>query len=252
MRTSNWTALSALALALTVTACGDNGSSDDTSTTVAMTTTTTPDGTTTTPDPTTGEDPSTTNVDPSTTNVDPSTTTGPDPSTTDPDPSTTGGGAYTCDDYCTIFLAACADFPVYDNQAACVEQCNQWPEGEMGAVDGDSLACRYYHVTVASMTDPMIHCPHASPNGDLTCVDPAAPTCAAYCTEYFKNCTDDNNVYVDEADCNTKCEPWYQGDMADVDGDTVGCRLYHAGAALGDPIVHCPHASPSGGGVCVP
>lgn len=249
MRTSNWTALSALALALTVTACGDNGGSDETT----NMTTTVPDGTTTTPDPTTGEDPSTTMVDPSTTMVDPSTTTGPDPSTTDPDPSTTTtGGAYTCADYCTIFLDACADFPVYDNDAACIEQCEQWPEGVEGAVDGDSLGCRYYHVTVASMTDPMIHCPHASPNGDLTCVDPAAPTCAAYCTEYFKNCTDDNNVYVDEADCLDKCEPWYQGSMADVVGDTVGCRLYHAGAALSDAPTHCPHASPSGGGVCVP
>jgi len=250
MRTSNWTALSALALALTVAACGDNGSDD--TTTMTMTTTTMPstDGTTT-PDPTTGEDPSTTMVDPSTTMVDPSTTMV-DPSTTDVDPSTTGGGAYTCADYCAIFLDACQDFAVYANEAACLDQCAQWPLGELGAVDGDSLGCRLYHVTVASMVDPIVHCPHASPNGDLTCVDPAAPTCAAYCTEYFKNCTDDNNVYIDEADCNAQCNPWYQGSMADIDGDTVGCRLYHAGAALGDAPVHCPHASPGGGGVCVP
>ena len=46
------------------------------------------------------------------------------------------------------------------------------------------------------------------------------------------------------------CKMWYAGTDADTAGDTIGCRTYHAGAALGDPVTHCPHASPSGGGVC--
>jgi hypothetical protein len=32
-----------------------------------------------------------------------------------------------------------------------------------------------------------------------------------------------------------------------MSGDTLGCRLYHATAAATNPILHCPHAGPTGG-----
>ncbi len=33
-----------------------------------------------------------------------------------------------------------------------------------------------------------------------------------------------------------------------MEGDTLGCRLYHGGApAITDPVLHCPHAGPTGG-----
>ena len=121
----------------------------------------------------------------------------------------------------------------------------------MGAVDGDSLACRYYHVTVASMTDPMIHCPHAGPNGAGECVDPNAPTCDGYCTVYFMNCKNDLNLYNDMQNCLDQCAPWYPGVKGDTAGNSIGCRDYHAGVALGDPDLHCPHAGPGGAMVCV-
>ncbi len=262
MRTSNWTALTALALALTVPACGDDKGDDESTTT----TNTTP-ATTTTPmtSGTTDEDPTTGVVDPTTgpdpTN-DPSTSTGPDPSTTLPstDPTTettddstttTGGVDLSCDAYCATYVTACKDFSEYDNEAACLAQCGQWPVGDPAAIDGDSLGCRTYHVTVASTTEPNVHCPHAGPSGAGVCVSPDAPTCADYCGVYFDNCKDNLNLYNDEADCLATCASWYPGTKGEVVGDTVGCREYHAGAAFGDPDVHCPHAGPGGADVCV-
>jgi hypothetical protein len=38
--------------------------------------------------------------------------------------------------------------------------------------------------------------------------------------------------------------------LGDTSGDTLGCRLYHAGAAggsAGNAMIHCPHAGPTGG-----
>jgi hypothetical protein len=38
--------------------------------------------------------------------------------------------------------------------------------------------------------------------------------------------------------------------MGDTTQDSLACRTYHAGAAAGDPDVHCRHAGPVGGGTC--
>jgi hypothetical protein len=54
-----------------------------------------------------------------------------------------------------------------------------------------------------------------------------------------------------ETDCATDCAGWPAGEPGDTDGNTTHCRLYHAEVAVGDPVLHCPHASPDGGGVCV-
>lgn len=40
------------------------------------------------------------------------------------------------------------------------------------------------------------------------------------------------------------------GASADKDGNTLGCRAYHAGAAKMDATTHCSHAGPGGDGVC--
>ncbi len=182
------------------------------------------------------------------TTTEPMTTT--DPSTTD-GTTTDGNADLTCENYCGIYTTACKDFAEYDNAEACMSQCKQWPVGEANATGGDSLGCRLYHVTVASTTEPMVHCPHAGPNGAATCVDADAPTCDAYCTAYFASCTADLNLYSDMADCTTQCAPWWPGKTGDAGGDSIGCRLYHAGVAMADPNTHCPHAGPGGADVCV-
>jgi len=254
MRTSLWLLTSLFTV--TVAACGDDGSGTATDTTMAtMTATMTAtmpstmtDGTgSSTAEPTTAEP---TTVEPTT--VEPTTaseTT--EAPTTDATTTTGGGDELTCDNYCEIYETACKDFSAYQNTAACLAQCGQWPLGEINATGGDSLGCRLYHVTVASGSEPNVHCPHAGPSGDGVCADGAAPTCESYCTTYFANCKDDLNLYTDMDDCMKRCSGWYPGKLNDAGGDSVGCRLYHAGAAIADAPLHCPHAGPGGADVCV-
>ena len=185
-------------------------------------------------------------------------------STTDPDTGddtedtgdtgpddTTGGDALSCANYCAIYLDACNDFTAYANEQDCLDNCAQWPIGTEVDTADDTLGCRIYHATVASSTDPEMHCPHAGPNGDATCVAEEAPTCDVYCMRFFDNCTGELNTFVDMADCMDQCGDWYPGTEADVEGHTVGCHSYHANASAGDPEMHCPHAAPGGGGICV-
>ena len=165
--------------------------------------------------------------------------------------SGTGDALLDCASYCDIYLDACGDFSEYANPQHCMDHCQQWPIGVSEDVAGDTLGCRTYHVTVASSTDPALHCPHAGPSGDGVCVAEEAPDCTLYCSRYFNNCTGELGVYVDEADCLAQCEPWYPGSSGDTQGDSIGCRAYYAGLAAGDPQTHCPSAGPGGGDQCV-
>ncbi|HWE28824.1 MAG TPA: hypothetical protein VHB97_12525 [Polyangia bacterium] len=84
------------------------------------------------------------------------------------------------------------------------------------------------------------------------------PTCAAYCAKIEMNCTAGTDggghaQYTSANACNTYCTSaaaWPAGKVGDVSGNTIGCRLYHAGAAASDPTTHCPHAGPTGGDMC--
>jgi hypothetical protein len=91
----------------------------------------------------------------------------------------------------------------------------------------------------------------------------AGLSCEVYCTQVTANCkstgtfppdkadTDGGNQqYVTKQGCLNECAKTPLGDINDKTGDTVGCRQYHSGAAQMDPKLHCPHAGPSGGGVC--
>lgn len=160
-------------------------------------------------------------------------------------------GDPTCSAYCTIYLDACQDFSEYANEQDCADNCAQWPVGTADDVGGDSLGCRTYHATVASSTDPSLHCPHAGPSGDMTCVDDQAPQCELYCTRYFNNCEGDLNLWADRDECMTECATWYPGQGTDDAGDSVGCRSYYANLASADPDLHCPNAGPGGGEACV-
>ncbi|WAS95968.1 hypothetical protein [Nannocystis punicea] len=254
MRKAAWIFTAPMILGLV--ACGDNGGST-TETTTDNATQATTTGTDTTDETTTGTATESTTTGTETETTAPTTTspTTTSPTTTTTDDTTTDttttGGELTCDAYCGIYQEACVDFAEYDNMQACLDQCGQWPVGTPADTAGDTLGCRMYHVTVASTVDANEHCPHASPNGAGVCVDAAAPACADYCTTYFANCENDLNLYNDEADCLDQCSHWYPGTTADTAGDTVGCRLYHAGVAQTDDVTHCPHAGPGGAGVCV-
>jgi plastocyanin/tartrate dehydratase beta subunit/fumarate hydratase class I family protein len=79
-----------------------------------------------------------------------------------------------------------------------------------------------------------------------------APTCADYCKVIMANCTGDNLQYKDEGTCVAGCTAakLTAGTDKDTDKNTLGCRIYHAGAAKTDAKLHCPHAGATGGDVC--
>lgn len=81
--------------------------------------------------------------------------------------------------------------------------------------------------------------------------------CASYCTTLTANCTAANVQFTDSGACNTYCvrartapDFWSQGTTGATSGDTLACRTTHAGLATADPVIHCPHAGPSGGDTC--
>lgn len=80
----------------------------------------------------------------------------------------------------------------------------------------------------------------------------AALTCASYCTTIQANCLDaaSNRQYIDTPSCTASCGFMPVGAASDTQGNTLGCRTYHAGAAAGNPTLHCPHAGPGGDGAC--
>jgi hypothetical protein len=80
--------------------------------------------------------------------------------------------------------------------------------------------------------------------------DAAAASCADYCTEIMTNCTGTDAQYTNTDQCMAACLAFPQGTPGTQSGDSLECRVYHAGAALGDPDTHCVHAGPAGGGAC--
>lgn len=230
----------------------DDTNADDSSGSVGETTSSSTDAMTTamtmTTAPTTAETLSTTT---NTTDGETGTGTTDDPSTDDTAPESTGSAEVSCEEYCSVYAASCVDHTEYANEQDCMDNCAQWPVGEAADTAVDSLGCRLYHATVAGSTDPEMHCPHAGPSGDATCVNADSPTCDVYCMRYFESCEGNLNAFADEAECMAECSTWYAGTFKDTEGHTIGCHSYHAMAAMSDAETHCPHAGPGGGGICV-
>ncbi|MFT7623185.1 MAG: hypothetical protein ACI9WU_002363, partial [Myxococcota bacterium] len=171
-----------------------------------------------------------------------------------------------CDNYCDLSATNCgADNELYADDDACMTACGNFVDtGDAGATAGDSVQCRIYHLGVAGSdadVSAAIHCSHGGIDGDGICadVDPT-PTCAAYCDSVMVSCPADGDTaqYADMDSCLSYCTTWGQlalGTLDDIDGNTVGCRMYHSGVAASDldngsDAIHCPHAGPHGGNVC--
>jgi len=78
-------------------------------------------------------------------------------------------------------------------------------------------------------------------------------TCASYCATIATNCTVANLMYGNNDECLATCLRFNEGASSDTGGNTLGCRLYHAGNAGGPAAnadTHCRHAGPGGDGVC--
>ena len=75
-------------------------------------------------------------------------------------------------------------------------------------------------------------------------------TCDAYCTNIMKNCTGDQLEYLNIDICKGMCSHFELGPADHLNQDTLSCRSYHAISAAQDPLTHCKHAGPTGGGHC--
>ena len=169
-----------------------------------------------------------------------------------------------CENYCHLAQTNCTEGnELYADEAACMSACDDLvDDGEPGATAGDSVQCRIYHLGVAGSADaggPDLHCAHGAPDGGGVCVDALPdPSCDEYCTAVMASCGADTTTaqYASYDDCMSYCDGWAKlplGTAGDTEGNTVGCRTYHAGVAAtsdDDAILHCPHAGPHGGGVC--
>lgn len=75
-------------------------------------------------------------------------------------PGGDGACGANCDGYCSIALKACGD--KYADEMTCKTACEGFTDEvaySAKATTGDSLACRLYHLTVATV-DPAVHCDH--------------------------------------------------------------------------------------------
>ncbi|KAA6414115.1 MAG: hypothetical protein FRX48_02477 [Lasallia pustulata] len=71
------------------------------------------------------------------------------------------------------------------------------------------------------------------------------------CGAVQQECVGGNTQYNSTADCVRTLSGKPFGDWDEVWGDNVVCRQVHAILAAVDPVVHCPHVGPTGGGKCV-
>jgi hypothetical protein len=75
-------------------------------------------------------------------------------------------------------------------------------------------------------------------------------SCDGYCTSIMASCTGANSQFTTKEICMAVCGSYPEGAQSDTSGNTLGCRLYHAGAASADAATHCKHAGPAGVGTC--
>lgn len=151
-----------------------------------------------------------------------------------------------CEAYCNISMAACsgATYGFFSTYNQCYKTCLNYNSTGVytGTVSGSSVECRVYHSTVA-LSDPATHCQHASPSG----ADGCGSRCVNYCYTMQKVCP----VQYDPTYCAGNCAEMPVGNITDVGGNTIDCRIYHANNAnISGDATHCIHATPSGGNVC--
>lgn len=146
--------------------------------------------------------------------------------------------ALDCPSYCATMATACTGaVEQYLNMQNCLDTCSTWTVGTMGAMTGNTLACRVAHADLAK-TSPAVHCEHAGPAGAGAC----GAICEGFCTLVTAKCATE---WPNANACATACgnftsTPPYK---APSTGNTVQCRLYHATMAATQPNPHCNHTA---------
>ncbi len=161
-----------------------------------------------------------------------------------------------CKSYCATVTDNCKDANAqYKDLAECESNCKDWQKldaGQAGAKDGNSVQCRVYHAGAAKDTGkPEVHCEHSGKTGGNVC----GSWCDNYCHLAMTACTGTNKLFDTNEACMTECAKYpATGKSGDTGGNTVQCRIYHAGVASqssDNATKHCSHAGISGDKVCV-
>lgn len=165
----------------------------------------------------------------------------------------TGGGVCgsLCESYCVYSDKHCSEQQLFRDVAQCVQACDKLlPQSGDATADEHSVQCRVRHVLEAARgNDAESACAAAALHGNDTC----GPWCEVYCDFMEANCSDQRDGYPDRASCLTACEGFStEGEANDDMGDTVQCRIVHAGLpAMLNPGLECGHAAESPTNYCI-
>lgn len=88
------------------------------------------------------------------------------------------------------------------------------------------------------------------PPDTTTTTDEGNAGCEMYCSAMMAACGGVNAQYTSVESCIGACGGMPPGNPGETSGNSLSCRIYHAGMASIDPVVHCVHAGPSGAGAC--
>ena len=158
-----------------------------------------------------------------------------------------------CESYCHDIMEACTGSQLqYRDEAQCLKICGMLPEGELGKVGENTVACRAKYVGDArygSGTELEAYCRRGGPGGDGRC----GSNCEGFCSLMMEVCSGSEvGVYQFESNdaCLEACEALPSSDEGYsvsnpliADGNHVECRLFHvASAAMLEPEEHCEHA----------
>lgn len=163
------------------------------------------------------------------------------------------GDSDPCPDYCTTVATVCGgktETKQYIDDATCRAMCATIRQNAAGAKD--TIACRVAAKSNVGEVDASDVKLLASACGDMGPYSPlcAGSACTAWCRIALTTCTDMNQQYKTQAECETACNG-FNGGMTDfvnvtttTQGNTLTCRLYHLEAASVGPDLHCPHLAP--------
>jgi len=173
--------------------------------------------------------------------------------------------------YCDKMMMVCiGEYAEFVNYTSCMLEAQFYPtNGVANAQTGDSLQCRS-NLATGAIEVPSLYCDGAGPFADDGGSTSCGTACQNYCDHYMITCTIANagNVYqyANYTDCQNQCATWTKLALnylvPTTGGNSFNCRSYHVlvagtnagnvpGTQLTYPEYHCPHAGPSGGGVCV-
>lgn len=189
-------------------------------------------------------------------------------------PVSNGRCGDSCDAYCALREAACAEEdglnPEFTQPGYCTMACGELrnlgaysvlqTEGVAAYDNADTLQCRVGHLARV-LANPMLAADECIssrivPRNQLApCQDGIDAISLqndreTYCRLVQYACSGDLRVYSSIEECEAVSETFVRGEAEDTAANTLRCRRYHAYNAFEDPGTHCTHAGPTGDGTC--